>query len=161
MDLWLAVYAYWALMILALCSFTAWAFLGDEEKSWLVPIILIETWIFMYLSLKILTFIHDQHPHLFASAAATHLFLTSTRQGAVYMALATTIWLTLLVFGGVGLFMGTFMWLADPPVTTHWHVALVSFFWIGYLSLVAHLLNVWVISIRLAAFGPRGGIALN
>ncbi|KAH7141952.1 hypothetical protein EDB81DRAFT_857612 [Dactylonectria macrodidyma] len=109
MDISLAAYASWALMMLVLSFFTAWAFLGEDGKLWSVPILLVETSIFMYLSLKVLTAIHGQHPHLFASAAATHLFLTITRRGATYMALATTVWLMMLIVGGIGLFMGTFI----------------------------------------------------
>ncbi|PNP56952.1 hypothetical protein FNYG_15289 [Fusarium nygamai] len=161
MDLWLAVYAYWALIILALFSVTAWIFVEEDGKIWTGPILLVEAWISMYPSLKLLTAIHGQRPRLFAWAVATDLFLTSTRHGAAYMALVITIWLILLGYGGLALLMGTFMGMADPPHTPHWHWSLFFLFWIGYLSLFAHLLYVWVASIRVASFGPRGAIALD
>ncbi|KAH6871144.1 hypothetical protein B0T10DRAFT_466831 [Thelonectria olida] len=166
MDLRLAFYASWALEVLAFSLLTVWGTLKDINDQflgpfWWVPILLVEASLSIYLSVKIRTAIHRRRPHLFDSAAATDLFLTSTRDGAAYMALATTIWLIILAFGSVGLFMASFMGLYDAGDPPRWAEALVLLFWIGYLSFFAHLLYVWVVSIRVAVFGPRRTLELD
>ncbi|KAH7011070.1 hypothetical protein EDB80DRAFT_681072 [Ilyonectria destructans] len=166
MDLHLAFYASWALGVFASSLLTVWGILQgiDDEFShrfWLVPVLLVQASLFMYLSVKIRAAIHRRRPHLFVSAAATDLFLTSTRDGAVYMVLATMIWLILLAFCSLGLFMASFMGLYDAGAPPHWAEVLVLLFWIGYLSFSAHLVHVWIVSTRVLVFGPRGTLEVH
>lgn len=166
MDLRLVLYACWAVELLAFSLLTVWAILRGidgqfSHRFWLLPVLLVEASLFAYLSVKIGAAIHRRRPQLFASAAATDHYLTSTRDGAAKMAFVTTIWLILLAFASVGLFMASFMGLADAGDPRYWAVGLVMLFWVGYLSLFAHLLYVWVASIRVIVFSPRRALELD
>jgi hypothetical protein len=168
MELHLALYAYWALEVLAFFLMTLWAVCYSirdphSEGIWflLVPAVFVEVALAMYLSVKIRAAIHRRRPHLFASSAATDHFLTSTRNGAACMVLATTIWLVALAIGAAAGLMTTGMALYDSGPPPHWVEAVAMLIWLGYFSLCAHLLYIWVVSLRLAVFGPRRVISLG
>lgn len=160
MRTWLIAYSYLGLVNLGLVSITLWAFFSTAVEPIFIPILLIEASLALHLCLKTLTSIHNERPHLYASAAAVDRFLMSTRRGGAYMAVAASLWAILLAFGGIGLFMGGIMRLADPPDVSLWDWMVVLFMWISYLSLFVYVLFVWVVSVRMALFGPQEAIML-
>jgi hypothetical protein len=166
MDLRLAFYAYWAFGLLLLSALTVWAMFkgvgGDfSNRVWLIPVLFVEAAIGKYLFVKIGSAIHRHRPHLFASAAETELYITSTRDGAAFMMVVTSIGLVLMAVASVALFMATFMGLYDAGDPPHWAEALAALFWIGYISFFLHILHVWYMSIRLAVFNRQRTVELD